>query len=90
MATVPVAKGYLGMYSSCDQEKEESSIRLGYCTFYDSAEKEVTGALCMSLFPKCAINNGRGKLGKFQVFSGNVHGSDCGSAHCCVCVVNSS
>ena len=41
----------------CDQEKQESSIRLGYCMFYDSAEKEVTGALCMSLFPKCTIND---------------------------------
>ena len=23
-----------------------------------------------------------GKLGKFHVYSGNVHGSNCGSAHC--------
>ena len=31
-----------------------------------------------------------GKLGKFhvQVCSGNVHASDCGSAHCNGCVVN--
>ena len=31
-----------------------------------------------------------GKLGKFhvQVCSGNVHASDCGSAHCKGCVVN--
>ena len=41
----------------CNQEKQESSIRLGFCTFYDSAEKEVTGALCMSLFPKHTIND---------------------------------
>ena len=32
----------------------------------------------------------KGKLGKFhvQVYSGNVHSSDCGSAHCSGCMVN--
>ena len=30
----------------------------------------------------------KGKLGKFHVYSGNVHASDCGSAHCSGCVVN--
>ena len=30
----------------------------------------------------------KGKLGTFHVYSGNVHGSDCGSAHCSGCVVN--
>ena len=29
-----------------------------------------------------------GYLGKFHVYSGNVHASDCGSAHCSGCVVN--
>ena len=29
-----------------------------------------------------------GKLGKFHVYSGNVHASDCGSAQCSGCVVN--
>ena len=28
-----------------------------------------------------------GKLGKFLVYSGNVHASDCGSAHCSGCMV---
>ena len=28
----------------------------------------------------------KGKLGKFHVYSGNVHASDCGSVHCSVCV----
>ena len=32
----------------------------------------------------------KGRLDKFhvQVYSGNVHASDCGSAHCSGCVVN--
>ena len=28
------------------------------------------------------------KLGKFHVYSCNVHASDCGSTYFCVCVVN--
>ena len=32
----------------------------------------------------------KGKLGKFHVYSGNVHTRDCGSAHCSGCAVNAN
>ena len=41
----------------CDQENQTSSIRLGYCVFYDSAENEVTGSQCQSVFPKSVTND---------------------------------
>ena len=41
----------------CNHGKQTSSIRLGYCVFYDSAENEVTGSWCQSVFPKSVTND---------------------------------
>ena len=48
------------------------------------------GRLRVSKMGKLQDKGTLGKLGKFhvQVCSGNVHASDCGSAHCNGCVVN--
>ena len=49
------------------------------------------GGLRVSKLGKRQDKGKLGKLGKFHVhvYSGNVHASDCGSAHCSGCMVDS-